>query len=214
MAITETIEETLAHTIWEKWQKTGTTKYWTYLEVRHLAEQFTQTCRDKNIDPQEYDFTTILDKTLTYYENQQLIIDAVGKTQDQIDQENYAKYYQDVQVQEKTMQQLTQENQALTQKNKKIEAMLRQAEATAKQTKIANQPTPQPETVEQTQKPPILTNIDTTQYNNAELIEIIEYLTKRSQPQNKLTKLTAKITQKLQRREPNQSNRYRRFPPS
>ena len=200
MAITETLEETLAHTVWEKWQKTGTPKYWTYLEVQHLTEQFTQTCRDKNTDPQEYDLTTILDKTLTYYEHQQLIIDAIGKTQDQIDQENYAKYYQEAQTQEKTMQQLTQENQALTQKNKKIEAMLRQAEATAKQTKITNQPILQPETVEQTQKPPILSTIDPTQYSNAELIEIIEYLTKRNQQQNKITKLTAKITQQLKQR--------------
>jgi hypothetical protein len=62
--------KTLTDQVWGQWQQKGIdSRYLTYIELKHLTEYFLKICTQQNRDPREYDFYTLVDSNLNYYEN-------------------------------------------------------------------------------------------------------------------------------------------------
>jgi len=68
--LSESVSDTLTNRVWDAWSKTGiTSRYMTWLELHRLAEHFLKICREQEHDYREYDFYTLIDSNLNYYEN-------------------------------------------------------------------------------------------------------------------------------------------------
>jgi hypothetical protein len=120
-------QELLTNKVWNNWQNAGyTTKpnALTWVEVNNLSGHFLKTCRDKQLDCQDFDFQNIIDHDLNYYENQSAIDEAIGAPA--TDEEDYKKYMADIADQAeseiKTANELTEKNLALEKQNKKLKA--------------------------------------------------------------------------------------------
>jgi hypothetical protein len=82
LTLGENPKEVLTNIVWEKWELAGYTKQpyaLTWLEISHLANFFLKICREKNIDYQSYDFSTIIDYKLNYEENKSTIVETIGE---------------------------------------------------------------------------------------------------------------------------------------
>lgn len=73
----ETIEDRLTNSLWDHWKTQDTTTKLTWLEVQKLACALTKLSRQSDIDYQEFDFQSLIDSKLTYYENLSIIEEAV-----------------------------------------------------------------------------------------------------------------------------------------
>jgi hypothetical protein len=81
LQLSDNPQETLTAKVWEQWQKTGATTRphsLTWIELNNLTGYFLKTCTAKKLDYQAYDFLSILDSKLNYYENQSAIDEAIA----------------------------------------------------------------------------------------------------------------------------------------
>jgi hypothetical protein len=79
VTLAENTTETLTNKVWEQWENTGiTSRLMTKLEVKHLADHFLKLCREQSRDYREFDFYTLIDSNLNYYENKAEIENTLG----------------------------------------------------------------------------------------------------------------------------------------
>jgi hypothetical protein len=93
--------ETLTAKVWETWQKAGYTTQphsLTWIELDNLTGFYLKTCTARNIDYQAFDFLSLLDSKLNYYENQSAIDEALAGSL--TEEEAYKRYEADMNNQE------------------------------------------------------------------------------------------------------------------
>jgi hypothetical protein len=126
----ENTPKLLTDRVWEAWKSTGiTSRYLTYIELRHLTEHFLKICREQSRDYREYDFYNLVDSNLNYFENRAGIENEIGglnseaegsavnKLKDYLTEEELQKYS----VSERSiLEKVEQRNNVLERKVKKM----------------------------------------------------------------------------------------------
>jgi|WetSurMetagenome_2_1015567.scaffolds.fasta_scaffold117070_2 hypothetical protein len=201
VTLSENTADHLADRVWQQWEKTGIkSRYMTYLEVHHIAEHFLKICSEKEIDYQEFDFYTLVDSNLNYYENIAQLDEhpALGKPISEADKAYMNQIADQAEVEIKSIEVLEEEKQKLINKNKKLEKTLKDAKELYRN--IQPQPTThipiQTTTLIQTHT---LTpeNPEDAPYTKAEIIEILAYLAEQNQhPITRFSKRTKEVIKK------------------
>jgi hypothetical protein len=197
LAITETVEDNLANSLWHKWKTQGTQTRLTWLEVQKLAGHLTKTCKEKELDYQEFDFSAILDSKLNYYENFSAIDEAIEGPARLTDKDYMAVISREAEMELQTLEAIEKERDKLLSKCTRLEQNLSQAKKdnfAISNTKTVYVAMPTPETHQQqpTTKealllpaPPIEAAIkpEDAPYTDEELTEIQNYLKTRITPE-------------------------------
>jgi hypothetical protein len=83
LTLSEDVSRTLTDRVWDDWQKTGiNSRYMSLVEIKHLANHFLKMCREQNRDYREFDFYTMVDSNLNYYENLAELDNQLGQSQE------------------------------------------------------------------------------------------------------------------------------------
>lgn len=191
----ETIEDRLTNSLWDHWKTQDTATKLTWLEVQKLACALTKLSRQSDIDYQEFDFQSLIDSKLTYYENLSVIEEAVyqvhakdetyskeemetagaalGFSEDIVKnlQVERDKLQSKVSRQEKTLEELKQKTELA---NKEI-LELRNKPPQEKIIYVTMQPEPEPKKPQEPAYDPV-----NAPYTDAELLEIQQYLLSRN----------------------------------
>lgn len=79
--------------LWARWKRNGQAETWkiNYLETKQLFDSLLNLCQNAGLDPQTFDFETIIDRGLSYYENLEKLKEAVGNPKTEEDQTELAK---------------------------------------------------------------------------------------------------------------------------
>jgi hypothetical protein len=79
LQLSEDVSKTITDRVWEQWQKTGiTSRFMSYLELKHCADFFLKLCKEQGRDYREFDFYMLVDSNLNYYENRAEIENELG----------------------------------------------------------------------------------------------------------------------------------------
>jgi Mg2+ and Co2+ transporter CorA len=128
IALSENQADKLTDKLWERWQKDGIhSRRMTYLEVHNLAEYFLKVCKQQEKDYQEFDFYTLIDSNLNFYENRAEINNQLDQpaTSGKEHLEKLKDYLTDEQIKEYTTEDRTVIEQ-LQQKSQTAEKQLKQ----------------------------------------------------------------------------------------
>lgn len=217
--------ETLTESLWKKWVSAGYTTQpnsLTWMEVNNLSKYYVQLCQKTGADYRDFDFETILDHTLNYYENKSLIDNTVGQPPEQNSDSALAdlnsKLAKDYGITINKQLKPVSEAEA---ENKQLKAQIRELSASNKElTEKLSQPVaPQIITKEVIKEVPveIIKQIPAyssdVQYSQAELIEILSYLKQRDSATYKTRRVFTKTLTQLKSATGHLS-RYRFSPPS
>lgn len=198
--------EKLTADLWEKWQNAGYNNHphaLTWMEVNNLSKFYVQLCKSTGADYRDFDFETLLDHTLTYYENKSLIENTVGQPQEASEQtalaELNSRLQEDYGI---TIDKKLKPHSELEQTVKSLEQELREVKAQrsqlAEQLKVA--PKEVVKTVEVIKEVPVIKTVpaqpdpDKVQYSKEELAEILEYMQKRKNKKTYNPKLKTACT--------------------
>lgn len=213
--------ETLTASLWEKWQNQGYTKQpnaLSWMEVNNLAKYYVQLCQKTGADYRDFDFETIVDHTLNYYENKSLIENTVGQPQEENSDKALAdlnsKLAEDYGI---TVTKNLKPVGEAEEENKKLRSEITRLTANNRElTEKLSQPvTPQIVTKEVIKEVPVEiikevpAHFSDVQYSQAELVEILSYLKQRDSVTykiNKVFKQAKTVTSYL--------SKYRFSPPS
>src|SRR5208283_3089355 len=70
VTLSESVSDTLTNRVWKTWEHDGIkNRFLTWMELHRLAEHFLKICKEQEHDYQEFDFYTLIDSNLNYYEN-------------------------------------------------------------------------------------------------------------------------------------------------
>ena len=212
LTLAENPQEKLTGNLWEKWKTAGYTDQpnaLTWMEVNNLAGFYLKTCRAAGADYRDFDFETLVDHTLNYYENTSMIVNAIGQPSETTDQAALAelngKLQEDYGI---TIDKKLKPHSELEQTVKTLEAKIR--DLTAENSGLSEQLKAKPKEVTKTVNVEVIKEVPITkevirevhipnpeQYTQAELIEIIDYLIRRKKQQSAGSKLTAKTTKAI-----------------
>lgn len=119
--INKDASEELTNRLWTHWKNNGTNpRGKTWLEIKKLSDHFLKLCRDQERDYQEYDFLTLVDSSLNYYENFAEIENQLGASTIS-DKEYYAKLMDEAAPEISALE----ENEKLEEKNVKLQEKMK-----------------------------------------------------------------------------------------
>ena len=82
LTLAEDTSRVLTDKVWDSWQSTGiNSRYLSWIELKHLANHFLKMCREQNRDYREFDFYTMVDSNLNYYENLAELDNQLGQSE-------------------------------------------------------------------------------------------------------------------------------------
>jgi hypothetical protein len=129
VSLTENPSDGLTNKLWEQWSKDGIhSRYLTWIELNNLAKYFLKICKQKELDYHEFDFYTLIDSNLNFYENRAELDNQLGQPETS-EKEQYDKlkdYFNEEQAKEFTEQERTtiediqQQNQTVEKKLNKV----------------------------------------------------------------------------------------------
>jgi hypothetical protein len=212
LTLAENPQEALTNSLWEKWKTAGYTDQphaLTWMDVNNLAKYYLKTCREAGADYRDFDFETLVDHTLNYYENTSMIVNAIGQPQEATEQAALAEINNHLSENYGiTIDKKLRPHSELEQTVKTLEAKIR--DLTAENSGLSEQLKVKPKEVVKTVQVEVVKEVPITkevirevhipnpeQYTQAELIEIIDYLIQRKKQRSAGSKLTAKTVKVL-----------------
>lgn len=128
VTLSENVSDTLTNRVWDEWKNTGIRTELTWLELHRLAERFLKICREQEHDYREFDFYTLIDSNLNYYENVSLLDEAISQPQSEVEKEAASKL-KDYLTEEKLKEYSTQEKTVIDEiasKNQTLDKRIKQ----------------------------------------------------------------------------------------
>ena len=88
LTLCESVPDTLTNRVWDAWKNTGIhSRFMSWLELHKIAEHFLKLCKEQERDYREFDFYTLVDSNLNYYENKAEIENELGQSKDNTEKE-------------------------------------------------------------------------------------------------------------------------------